>query len=79
MNASVVALDDIEPPKAVETCLRLGGISCAACAQPIELALRSVPGVLSVAVATPVATSRVRWVPPHNNLAALVYAQQTAG
>jgi Cu2+-exporting ATPase len=61
------------------TSLVLGGIDCAACAGPIEDALRAVPGVLQAEVSAAAQRAEVRWDPAATRLSALVQAVHRAG
>jgi Cu2+-exporting ATPase len=61
------------------TSLVLGGIDCAACAGPIEAALRAVPGVLRAEVSAAAQRAEVRWDPAFTRLSALVLAVRGAG
>ena len=59
--------------------LRLSGIDCAACAAPIEAALRAVPGVRQAQVHAASERAQVRWSPQETRLSHLVAAVQKAG
>ena len=59
--------------------LRLSGITCAACAWPIEQALRGVDGVIEATVNATAMRASVRWDPERTRPSALVDAVQHAG
>lgn len=59
--------------------LRLSGITCAACALPIEQALRGVEGVVEATVNAAAMRASVRWDPARTRPSALVDAVQRAG
>ena len=59
--------------------LRLSGITCAACALPIEQALREVDGVIEATVNPTAMRASVRWDPARTRPSALVDAVQRAG
>lgn len=59
--------------------LRLSGITCAACALPIEQALRGVDGVIEATVNPAAMRASVRWDPARTRPSALVDAVQRAG
>ncbi|MFM9917654.1 MAG: heavy metal translocating P-type ATPase [Rhizobacter sp.] len=59
--------------------LRLSGITCAACALPIEQALRGVDGVIEATVNAAAMRASVRWDPARTRPSALVDAVQRAG
>eukprot|EP01038_Epipyxis_sp_PR26KG_P019040 gene19040-26976_t len=58
--------------------LRLSGITCAACAAPIEAALRGVAGVSAVSVNAAAQRAVVRWDPALTRPSALVEAVRRA-
>lgn len=58
---------------------RICGIICAACAAPIEAALRSVPGVRQAHVDVASERAQVSWSPQETRLSQLVAAVQKAG
>ena len=59
--------------------LRLSGITCAACALPIELALRSVDGVIEATVSAAAQRAAVRWDATLTRPSALIDAVRRAG
>ncbi|MDL2336285.1 MAG: cation-translocating P-type ATPase [Pseudomonadota bacterium] len=59
--------------------LRLSGVTCAACALPIEEALRSVDGVIEATVNAAAMRASVRWDPTRTRPSALVDAVRKAG
>ncbi len=59
--------------------LRLSGITCAACALPIEQALRGVDGVIEATVSAASMRASVRWDPARTRPSALADAVQRAG
>ncbi|WP_295644706.1 cation-translocating P-type ATPase [uncultured Methylibium sp.] len=62
-----------------ESSLRLSGLDCAACALPIEQALRAVDGVLEASVDAAGLRATVRWDPARTAPSALVAAVRRAG
>jgi Cu2+-exporting ATPase len=62
-----------------ESSLQLSGITCAACAGPIEQALRGVDGVLEATVHAAALRATVRWDPTRTRPSALVAAVRRAG
>ena len=59
--------------------LRLSGITCAACAQPIERSLRAVDGVIEVSVDAAAQRAAVRWNAARTQPSALIDAVRRAG
>ena len=59
--------------------LRLSGITCAACAQPIERALRAVDGVIEVSVDAAAQRAAVRWDAARTRPSELIDAVRLAG
>ena len=59
--------------------LRLSGITCAACALPIEQALRQVDGVIDVSVNAAAQRAAVRWDAARTRPSALIDAVRRAG
>ena len=59
--------------------LRLSGITCAACAQPIESALRAVDGVIEASVDAAAQRAAVRWDAALTRPSALIEAVRRAG
>ncbi len=59
--------------------LRLSGITCAACALPIEMALRSVEGVIEATVSATAQRAAVRWDASRTRPSALIDAVRRAG
>jgi len=59
--------------------LRLSGITCAACAQPIERSLRAVDGVIEVSVDAAAQRAAVRWDAARTRPSALIEAVRRAG
>ncbi len=59
--------------------LRLSGITCAACALPIEAALRSVEGVIEASVSAAAQRAAVRWDATRTCPSALIDAVRRAG
>lgn len=59
--------------------LRLSGITCAACALPIERALRSVDGVIEASVSAAAQRAAVRWDAARTSPSALIDAVRRAG
>jgi Cu2+-exporting ATPase len=59
--------------------LRLSGITCAACALPIEQALRQVDGVIDVSVNAAAQRAAVRWDATRTRPSALIDAVRRAG
>lgn len=59
--------------------LRLSGITCAACALPIERALRSVDGVIEASVSAAAQRAAVRWDAARTTPSALIDAVRRAG
>ncbi len=59
--------------------LQLSGLRCAACADAIELALRSAPGVLDARVNAAASRAAVRWQPAETSATQLIAAVRAAG
>jgi len=62
-----------------ESCLRIAGMHCAACAPAIESALRGVDGVLDARVSAAAQAATVRWDMARTRASALVQAVRRAG
>jgi Cu2+-exporting ATPase len=62
-----------------ESVLRLSGMYCAACADTIEQALMSVPGVQSARVSASAERARIEWDPARTRVADMVQAIRRAG
>ena len=71
--------DDPSGARLAESHLQLSGLWCAACASPIEDALRGVDGVRDARVAASVSRAVVRWDPARTRMSALIQAVHRAG
>lgn len=70
---------DEQGTRMAETHLRLSGVTCAACALPIEEALRGVDGVSHASVFASIERAVVRWEPQRTRLSSLLTAIRQAG
>jgi Cu2+-exporting ATPase len=78
-SPSVAANDKAAPPHLERTHLRLAGLYCAACAGPIETALRAEPGVISADVSYAAQRATVQWRRGATQPARLIAAVVRAG
>ncbi len=76
---STTWVQDAAGLRMAESHLQLSGLWCAACAAPIEDALRAVAGVSEARVAASVSRAVVRWDPARTRLSALIQAVHRVG
>ncbi len=76
---STTWVQDAAGLRLAESHLQLSGLWCAACAAPIEDALRAVVGVSEARVAASVSRAVVRWDPARTRLSALIQAVHRVG